>query len=228
MIKRRFVILTTTALLGVTGLAACGSSSSPSSATTAASSSGGGPASLEPAAHPTGSARRPPAGAPGMGTPVTGAAATKASKAATAKYPGKVERVVKLLDGSYEVHVITSSGEKHVKVSQAFGVTGVDTRGPGRGPHCGPGMGTPATGAAATKASKAATAKYPGKVERVMKLPDGSYEVHVITSSGEKHVEVSKDFKVTGVQTGGPPHGHPGPPPRSSSAPSASSGTSSS
>ena len=68
-----------------------------------------------------------------------------------------------------------------------------------------PGFGAPVTGAAADKAKAAALAKYKGTVERVMKLSDGSYEVHVIGSSGgEYHVAVSKDFKVTGAQQGGP------------------------
>jgi hypothetical protein len=68
-----------------------------------------------------------------------------------------------------------------------------------------PGMGTTVTGAAADKAKAAATAKYPGTVERVMQLPDGSYEVHVITKSGgEVHVKVSKSFQVTGTETGPP------------------------
>ena len=67
-------------------------------------------------------------------------------------------------------------------------------------------MGTTVTGAAADKAKAAATAKYPGTVERVMRLPDGSYEVHVITTSGgEVHVQVSKTFQVTGTSQGGPP-----------------------
>ena len=66
------------------------------------------------------------------------------------------------------------------------------------------GFGTPATGAAAQKAAAAATAKYDGRVEQVMQLDDGSYVVHVITSSGEYHVHVSKDFSVTGADTGGP------------------------
>jgi hypothetical protein len=38
-----------------------------------------------------------------------------------------------------------------------------------------------------------------------MKLDDGSYVVHVITSNGEYHVAVSKDFEVTGAQPGGAP-----------------------
>jgi len=37
--------------------------------------------------------------------------------------------------------------------------------------------------------------------------PDGSYVAHVITSNGEYHVTVSRDFKVTGAQQGGPGQG---------------------
>jgi hypothetical protein len=71
------------------------------------------------------------------------------------------------------------------------------------------GMGTAVTGATLTKLKAAATAKYPGTVERAMKLPDGSYVVHVVQSGGkgEVHVLVSKAFTVTGTQKGGPPGG---------------------
>jgi hypothetical protein len=67
-----------------------------------------------------------------------------------------------------------------------------------------PGFGTPVSGTPARKAAAAATARYSGQVEQVMKLKDGSYVVHVITSGGEKHVAVSQDFKVTGVEEGPP------------------------
>lgn len=75
-----------------------------------------------------------------------------------------------------------------------------------------PGFGTPATGSDAAKAKAAALARYSGTAERVMKLSDGSYVVHVITSNGEVHVAVSKGFTVTGTQQGGP-GGMPGAPP---------------
>ena len=45
-------------------------------------------------------------------------------------------------------------------------------------------------------------ARYKGTIERVVKLPDGSYEAHVITSGGEVHVHVSKTFAVLGVEQG--------------------------
>src|SRR4051794_18044962 len=74
-----------------------------------------------------------------------------------------------------------------------------------------PQMGTEVTGATLTRLEAAATARYPGRVEHAMQLPDGSYVVHVIRSggSGEVHVLVSKEFKVTGVDQGGPPSGAP-------------------
>ena len=85
-----------------------------------------------------------------------------------------------------------------------------------------PGFGTAATGSNAEKAKNAALAKYPGTVERVMKLEDGSYVVHVIKQdgSGELHVLVDEDFKVTGTEAGG----QGGPPPGGMVPPGAGSG----
>jgi hypothetical protein len=100
-------------------VAACGSSSDTTAATT-------GSAAADPAT--------PGAPSPGLGTDVTGTAATKAKKAALAKYPGTVERIMQLPDGSYVLHVIRNSGDEvHVKVSKTFAVTGVEQRMPGRG-----------------------------------------------------------------------------------------------
>jgi hypothetical protein len=62
------------------------------------------------------------------------------------------------------------------------------------------GSGTIITGAAANKAKAAAVAKYPGgTVNRVLKLSDGSYAVHMIKISWPHHVFVTKNFKVTGA-----------------------------
>ncbi len=62
------------------------------------------------------------------------------------------------------------------------------------------GAGTIITGATANKAKAAALAKYPGgTVNRVLKLSDGSYAVHMIKISWPHHVFVSKNFKVTGA-----------------------------
>ena len=63
-----------------------------------------------------------------------------------------------------------------------------------------PGTGTIVTGAAADKAKAVAVATYPeGTVNRVLKLSDGSYAVHRIGTSGQHHIFVSEDFKVTGT-----------------------------
>jgi hypothetical protein len=63
-----------------------------------------------------------------------------------------------------------------------------------------PRSGTIIAGAAADTAKAAALAKYPGgTVNRVLKLSDGSYAVHMIKISWPHHVFVSKNFKVTGA-----------------------------
>jgi hypothetical protein len=63
-----------------------------------------------------------------------------------------------------------------------------------------PGTGTIITGDAADKATAAALAKYPGgTVNRVLKLSDGSYAVHMIKIRWPHHVFVSKSFEVTGA-----------------------------
>ncbi len=118
---------------------------------------------------------------------------------------------------------VLAFGANAVTNGNASSTTGTGTQmGPGGGSRTGGppgGMGTAVTGATLTKLKAAATAKYPGTVERAMKLANGSYVVHVIQSGGkgEVHVLVSKAFKVTGVQQGGPPGGAP-PAPRSQGA----------
>jgi hypothetical protein len=62
-----------------------------------------------------------------------------------------------------------------------------------------PGTGTLITGAAADKVKALALAKYPGTVNRVLKLSDGSYVAHMFATTGPHHVFVSKDFKITGT-----------------------------
>jgi hypothetical protein len=63
-----------------------------------------------------------------------------------------------------------------------------------------PGTGTIITGADADKAKAAALAKYPGgTVNRVLKLSDGSYAVHMIKIRWPHHVFVGKTFEVTGA-----------------------------
>ena len=62
------------------------------------------------------------------------------------------------------------------------------------------GSGTIITGAVANKAKAVAVAKYPGgTVNRVLKLSDGSYAVHMIKISWPHHVFVSKNLEVTGA-----------------------------
>jgi hypothetical protein len=62
------------------------------------------------------------------------------------------------------------------------------------------GTGTIITGMAADKAKAVALAKYPGgTVNRVLKLSDGSYAVHMIKISWPHHVFVSTNFEVTGA-----------------------------
>jgi hypothetical protein len=126
--RRALAGLVATAAIG--GLiAGCGSSSSTSASTTRTTSAAS--ANAAPSGAPSG-AKGAPAG---FGAPATGAAAAKAKAAALARYPGTVERVMKLSDGSYEVHVIRKTGsEVHVLVSKSFGVTGTQTGPPGGTP----------------------------------------------------------------------------------------------
>jgi len=122
-------------------------------------------------------------------------------------HPSKIAKVVAaaaaVIALAFGANAIANGDSSSAPVNGAAGR-------PGNGGPPG-GMGTAVTGATLTKLKAVATAKYPGTVERAMKLPDGSYEVHVIQSGskGEVHVLVSKDFKVTGTQKGGPPGGAP-------------------
>ena len=63
----------------------------------------------------------------GSGTIVSGTAASKATEAALAAYPGGVvDRVVKLSNGEYEVHYIGVNWPHHIFVNQDFKVVGAD------------------------------------------------------------------------------------------------------
>jgi hypothetical protein len=63
----------------------------------------------------------------GSGTIVSGTAASKATEAALAAYPGGVvDRVVKLSNGEYEVHYIGVNWPHHIFVNQDFTVVGAD------------------------------------------------------------------------------------------------------
>jgi hypothetical protein len=107
--------------------------------------------------------------------------------------------------GGYFVGHSNSNSSASAAVPQTAAAGQLPGAGQGR-----PGFGTVATGTAADKAKAAALAKYSGTVQTVMKLSDGSYVVHVVTSNGEVHVLVSKDFKVTGTQQGPPAGVAPG------------------
>ena len=101
------------------GLAIANSSSS-----NGASGTVNAPQAATPAQAPE-SGQAPENWRPGTGTIITGAAADKAKAAALAAgYQGTVNRVLKLSDGSYAVHLFATSGPHHVFVSQGFKVTG--------------------------------------------------------------------------------------------------------
>ena len=117
------------AVFGATALAKSGSSSSSSPAQASA---------------------RPPGGALQPGNAVTGAIADKVKAAALAKYPGTIEGIVKLGNGSYLAHVIRADKtELHVLVSSTFQVTGVQQR-PSQAPPGAPSGTTPGTSTGAT------------------------------------------------------------------------------
>jgi hypothetical protein len=63
------------------------------------------------------------------------------------------------------------------------------------------GTGTIVTGTAAKKAKAAARAAYRcGTINRVVRLSDGEYNVHVIGVNWPHHVFVSKHYKVVGAE----------------------------
>jgi hypothetical protein len=85
--------------------------------------------------------------------------------------------------------------------AQRLAQSGTNQRVEGRVPeNWRPGTGTIITGEAADKAKTAALLKYPGgTINRVLKLSDGSYAVHMIKIRWPHHVFVSKNFEVTGA-----------------------------
>jgi hypothetical protein len=63
------------------------------------------------------------------------------------------------------------------------------------------GSGTIVSGTAASKATEAALAAYPGAiVDRVVKLGNGDYNVHYIGVNWPHHVFLNQDFKVIGAE----------------------------
>jgi hypothetical protein len=119
------------------------------------------------------------------------------------RYVAAATAAVVLAFGAYALGS-SNSGQGSSGAARAFGPPGM-----GQG---GPGFGTAVVGPAAAKVENAALARYPGTVEAVLQLPDGSYVAHVLTSGGEYHVAVSKDFEVTGARQGGRPGAGGAPP----------------
>ncbi len=96
--------------------------------------------------------------------------------------------------------IISFSSVTGVLRAQKLAQSGPNQRVEGRVPeNWRPGTGTIITGEAADRANAAALVKYPGgTVNRVLKLSDGSYAVHMIKIRWPHHVFVSKNFEVTG------------------------------
>jgi len=96
--------------------------------------------------------------------------------------------------------IISFSSVTGVLRAQKLAQSGPNQRVEGRVPeNWRPGTGTIITGEAADRAKAAALVKYPGgTVNRVLKLSDGSYAVHMIKIRWPHHVFVSKNFEVTG------------------------------
>jgi hypothetical protein len=69
----------------------------------------------------------PPGFKDGSGMLITGTAANKAKAAALAAYPGgTVNRVARLSDGEYNVHMIGVNWPHHIFVNQSFKVVGAE------------------------------------------------------------------------------------------------------
>ena len=97
--------------------------------------------------------------------------------------------------------IVNPSSVTGVVCAQTLPQSGPNQRVEGQVPeNWRPGTGTIIRGADSDKANAAALAKYPGgTVNRVLKLSDGSYAVHMIKISWPHHVFVSKNFEVTGA-----------------------------
>ena len=97
--------------------------------------------------------------------------------------------------------IINSSSVAGVLRAQTMAQSGPNQRVDGKVPeNWRPGVGTIITGETADKAKAAALAKYPGgAVNRVLKLSDGSYAVHMIKIRWPHHVFISMNFEVTGA-----------------------------
>src|SRR2546423_8092520 len=117
----RSIAVGTAAIAVATGAYAIGNSSSSNGASGTANAA----ALAQPGQNQRVVGQMPQNWRPRTGTIITGAAATKAKDVALAKYPGgTVNRVLKLSNGSYAVHMIKISWPHHVFVSKTFTVTG--------------------------------------------------------------------------------------------------------
>ncbi|MEU0950696.1 hypothetical protein ABZ379_50065 [Streptomyces canus] len=152
----------------------------------------------------------------------TGVKVTVKETSAT-KYTAKTHRTVKkavhsgesvLVLGLVDSASITATqvivqpgGDGGAAAAKAAGViafqkgTPSPTKSVGTIPDYTEGEGTIVSGATAYKVTKTAQAVVPGGIaDRVVKLNDGSYEVHNISVNWPHHVFVSKDFKVLGYE----------------------------
>ncbi|MBK9101998.1 MAG: hypothetical protein IPM90_10930 [Austwickia sp.] len=147
-------------------------------------------------------------------TAVTGDEAAKVTAAVKAKDAAvTVGKVLKDPDGSYDVLGTKAGAPVMVEVSADLKTLEVRTGGPGRGmrggPH-GPGRHahTAVTGNEAAKVTAAVKAKDAAvTVGKVLRDPDGSYDVLGTKAGAPVMVEVSSDLKTIEVRTGGPGHG---------------------
>ena len=144
-------------------------------------------------------------------TEVTGAEATKVTAAVTAKDSAfKAEKVAKAEDGTYMVVGTKASERAMARVSADLKTVDVRSGDMGRGGRGGHAH-TEATGAEATKVTAAVTAKDKTvKAERVVKAPDGSYDVIATKDGARVMVEVSADLKTVEVRTSMGPGGRGG------------------
>src|SRR4051794_1964368 len=108
---------------GMSGAATSAQTAAPAQAGVPAKGSGGAGAPARASAF----GQAPTGWKPGTGTIITGAAADQAKAAAVAaNYTGTVNRVLKLSDGSYVVHLIGTEGVHHVFVNTTFKVVAAE------------------------------------------------------------------------------------------------------
>jgi len=120
------------------------------------------------------------------------------SRKLTRSIAARTAAVAVAIGASVVVNPVSATG---VLCARTLAQSGPNQRVEGQVPeNWHPGMGTIITGAQADKARAAALAKYPGgAVNRILKLSDGSYAVHMIKIRWPHHVFVSKSFEVTGA-----------------------------